>query len=154
MTLAYLVNKKIGRGSFKSYGSELKHNKLSHLLLDIIDRKNIMPKPYIHLQSRGIKRQTDALKIIHKQKRRIRDTKKVDAFTKNVAKYIQSESELLQNPKYQGKYVVIYNGEIVDVGDNKEQLLKSTYKKLGYVSLIVHKIGTRKIIHHYSPFRR
>lgn len=77
-----------------------------------------------------------------------------DEFEKNVSTYSRLEKKLMDDPKYRNKYVVIYRGQIVDFGDNKEKLLHDAYSKYGYVSLIVHKVGTRRVIHHLTPFRR
>lgn len=153
MTLAYIVKKEMAHNKLKNYEPESRHTKSSYLL-DMMNKRNTTHRQYIHPQPKRTNHRIEALKLIHKQKRRMRDVTKVDEFEKNISKYMQIEAELLQDPQYRGKYVVIHKGEIVDFGDNKQQLLKKAYDELGYVSLIVHKVGTRKVIHHYTPFRR
>lgn len=72
-------------------------------------------------------------------------------FESNVAAFKAMEHQLEGDPKYRGKYVVIYNSELVAYGEDRAKLLSEAYKKYGYVSLIVHKVGQKRIMRAYSP---
>lgn len=76
-----------------------------------------------------------------------------DDFKKDVLTYMQLERELMKSPEYNGKYVVIYKGEIIASGDDKHKLLSEAYAKHGYAPLVVHKVGEKRAIHHHSPHR-
>ncbi|MGH9857372.1 MAG: hypothetical protein ACRD4B_05950, partial [Acidobacteriota bacterium] len=64
-----------------------------------------------------------------------------EEFERNVAAFKAMERQLENDPHYNGKYVVIYKGQLVASGDDRSKLLAESYQKYGYVSLIVHKIG-------------
>src|SRR5690606_9944018 len=73
-----------------------------------------------------------------------------EEFERNVAAFKAMESQLKNDPKYQGKYVVIYKGQLVASGDDPDKLLSDAYQKFGYVSLLVNNVGEREKTRVYS----
>jgi hypothetical protein len=76
-----------------------------------------------------------------------------DEFKKNVAAYKQMEDELIRNPDYMGAFIALYKQRIVAKGHDKVRLLQDVYSKYGYVPVLVHRVGDRRVVHYRSPRR-
>jgi Family of unknown function (DUF5678) len=56
---------------------------------------------------------------------------------------------------YEGKYVAILNGKVVDCDDDKHALAKRLYRKFGYQPIYVQLVTTASLpIYHLSSPRR
>jgi len=55
--------------------------------------------------------------------------------------------KLMQDPKYRGKYVAFFQGDLVGCDDDKGRLAKSIYKKYGYVPIYIDQVaeGERQV---------
>lgn len=76
-----------------------------------------------------------------------------DEFKKNVEAYKQMEKELIRNPDYMGAFVALYKQRIVAKGSDKVKLLHDVYAKYGYVPVLVHRVGDKRVVHYRSPRR-
>jgi len=70
-----------------------------------------------------------------------------EIFEKEKAAFYRLKVKLLQDEKYVGKYVAIVNEEIVDIGDDRLQLIRKVYDKKGYIPMYVGKIALEETIH-------
>lgn len=52
----------------------------------------------------------------------------------------KQKSKLMNDPNFQGKYVAVINGKIVDSDLNEAELIKRVYKDNGYISILIDKI--------------
>jgi len=55
------------------------------------------------------------------------------------------KKKLLRDPRYRGKYIAVYQGKIVGIGEEKGELARKVYKKYGYVPIYIGKISREKI---------
>lgn len=53
--------------------------------------------------------------------------------------YFEKRKEFLD--KYKGKWVAIYEGKVVGIGEKWYDAVKSAYDKLGYIPLYINKVG-------------
>lgn len=62
-------------------------------------------------------------------------------------KFLKMLSELVQDPKYKGKYVAIFQGSIVGCDEDKGKLAKAVYEKYGYVPIYIGMVtmGERRV---------
>ncbi|MCD6564278.1 MAG: hypothetical protein J7K23_10265 [Thermoproteales archaeon] len=60
------------------------------------------------------------------------------------------KKKLLRDPRYRGRYIAVYQGKIVGIGEEKGELARKVYKKYGYVPIYIGKIS-REDIHIKVP---
>jgi len=61
--------------------------------------------------------------------------------------YLKFRERLLQDPSYGGKYVAIFQGNIVGCDSDRGKLVKRVYEEYGYVPIYVDKValGERRV---------
>lgn len=62
------------------------------------------------------------------------------------------KQDLLNNPKYKGNYIAMFEGRIIDVDQDERGLLKRIYQKYGYVPVYIQKVEDMKVEEIPSPF--
>ncbi|MEM2961307.1 MAG: hypothetical protein QXU67_06845 [Candidatus Bathyarchaeia archaeon] len=62
-------------------------------------------------------------------------------------KFLKIRDKLFQDPSYRGKYVAVFQGNIVGCDGNKGRLAKAVYEKYGYVPVYIDMvaIGGRRV---------
>jgi hypothetical protein len=50
------------------------------------------------------------------------------------------KAELLRNSDYNGKYIAVFGGRVVDSDENLPELAKRVYSKHGYVPILMTKV--------------
>lgn len=64
----------------------------------------------------------------------------------------QMKEDLLKT--YEGEYVAIYRGEVVDHGKNQIEVLNRVYKKYGYVEVYCHLVTKKPVVYKIvTPFK-
>lgn len=64
----------------------------------------------------------------------------------------QMKEDLLKT--YEGEYVAIYRGEVVDHGKNQIEVLNRVYKKYGYVEVYCHLVSKKPVTYKIvTPFK-
>jgi DNA-dependent RNA polymerase auxiliary subunit epsilon len=58
--------------------------------------------------------------------------------------YLKMRSRLLGDSKYEGKFVAVLKGRVIDADFDERQLVRRMYAKYGYVVAFVEKVQTRK----------
>jgi len=58
--------------------------------------------------------------------------------------YLRMRSRLLGDSKYEGKFVAVLKGRVIDADFDERQLVRRMYAKYGYVVAFVEKVQTRK----------
>lgn len=51
--------------------------------------------------------------------------------------FLKIRDKLVQDPRYNGKFVAIFQGSVVGFGDDKGELAKRAYEKHGYVPIYI-----------------
>ncbi|MEM1538482.1 MAG: hypothetical protein QXK12_07230 [Candidatus Nezhaarchaeales archaeon] len=57
-------------------------------------------------------------------------------------KFLKIRNKLVQDPSYKGKYVAIFQGNLVGCDDDKGKLAKAVYEKYGYVPIYIDMVAT------------
>lgn len=57
------------------------------------------------------------------------------------ATFLQIRDTLIQDPHYNGKYVTVFQGVVVDCDEDKRSLAERVYTKYGYVPLYIDKVA-------------
>lgn len=55
--------------------------------------------------------------------------------------FLTKKEELMKDSTLHGKYIAFLNGQVVDDDVNEKSLLDRVYKKYGYVSVLIEKLG-------------
>ena len=56
--------------------------------------------------------------------------------------YLKIRDKLIEDPKYNGKYVAIFQGAIIGCDEDKGRLAETVYKKYGYVPIYIDKVAS------------
>jgi len=76
----------------------------------------------------------------------------LDAFERERKTFLRIRDSLLDNPEFRGKFVAIYEGNVVDQDEDNRELAKRVYREYGYVPIYIGKIEReRRIIEMPSP---
>jgi len=77
---------------------------------------------------------------------------KLETFEREKQAFLEVKDSLLDNPEFRGKFVAIYEGNIVDQDEDNRELAKRVYRRHGYVPIYIGKIEReRRIIEMPSP---
>lgn len=83
-----------------------------------------------------------------------RGTPELQAFERERQAFLRIKDSLLDNPQYEGKFVAIYRGEIVDQDEDNRELASRVYSEYGYVPIYIDRIEReRRVIEMPSPER-
>ena len=63
----------------------------------------------------------------------------------------QKKKQLMKDPNFNGKFVAVINGSVVDSDSDESILMKRVYAKYGYQPILIEKIGEEPIATVYSP---
>jgi len=55
--------------------------------------------------------------------------------------FLKIREKLIQDPRYTGKYVAVFQGAVVGCDEKKERLAETVYKKYGYVPIYIDKLA-------------
>jgi len=92
---------------------------------------------YLYAFDRRISRSSDSLSVA-------RASAPSNRFEKEKRAFEEMKDKLLRDPNFQGKYVAVVGGKVVDVGEDKIELAKRVYKKYGYIPMFIGFLGKRK----------
>lgn len=56
--------------------------------------------------------------------------------------FLKIRDKLIKDPKYNGKYVAIFQGAIIGCDEDKGRLAETVYKKCGYVPIYIDKVAS------------
>jgi len=74
------------------------------------------------------------------------------AFERERLAFLRIKDSLLDNPKFRGKFVAIYKGNIVGQDEDNRKLARRVYSRYGYVPIYIDKIEReRRVIEMPSP---
>lgn len=73
------------------------------------------------------------------EERRKRQERVQEAFEHERAAYVQLEDSL--RPQYEGRYVAIRNGQVLDSDEDELALIDRVYERFGYSPMYVRKVG-------------
>jgi hypothetical protein len=91
-------------------------------------------------------------KWYEEQERERKWQEQLEAFEREVAAFEQMKPELLE--KYKGRCVAIVGGQVVEVGDNKRQVLKRVRESLGQVTVYVQRVEEKPQVYRVSGPRK
>jgi len=72
---------------------------------------------------------------------------KMNSFEAERNSFLEMKHTLLSDPRYQGKYVAVRDGLILDVDDDKVELAKRVYDKHGYVPIYIDRVQEKARIY-------
>jgi len=55
--------------------------------------------------------------------------------------FLKIRDKLVQDPRYNGKFVAIFRGSVVDFSNDKSKLAKRAYEKHGYVPIYIELVA-------------
>ncbi|MEM2926583.1 MAG: hypothetical protein QXO94_03875 [Candidatus Bathyarchaeia archaeon] len=61
--------------------------------------------------------------------------------------FCKMKNKLIQDPNYNGKYVAVFQGNIIGSDEDKGKLAKNVYERYGYIPIYIDKValGERRI---------
>jgi hypothetical protein len=77
-----------------------------------------------------------------------------ELFIKERDAFLKMKDELLGHETYQGKFVAIYEGNVVDFAENEKELAKRVYRKFGYIPIYIGKVEKEQVVGEMSSPER
>lgn len=76
----------------------------------------------------------------------------LEAFERERQAFLRIKDSLLDNPEFRGKFVAIYEGNIVDQDEDNRELARRVYSEYGYVPIYIGKVEReRRVTEMPSP---
>jgi len=57
------------------------------------------------------------------------------------ASFLQARNDLIRDPRYNGKYVAVLQGAVVDCDEDKRRLARRVYERHGYIPIYIDMVA-------------